>query len=184
MLDIFHFKVNSRLYDAIGKPYPLSDITQSTRAKIPYPERFNEMIDYRQNAVIQDLQMKDVLCTREDWIFRGRLYYTMQDYRDNEGQELYISMEGVSLREPVVIGKKMMLHLKNFPFYLLEPSNTMIGKIVSNAFEVMAPPGRVTLSWVYELQHTESVLQNTLSINRRTVARCLVKAMKRQLKDF
>ena len=78
------------VYDAIGKSYPLSDIlTQLTRAKIPYPERFNEMIDYKQNEVIQDLQTKDVLCTREDWIFRGRLYYPMQDHRDNEGN--YIS---------------------------------------------------------------------------------------------
>ena len=71
------------VYDAVGKSYPLSDITQLT--KIPYPERFNEMIDYKQNEVIhwQDLQMKDVLCTWEDWIFRGRFYYKMQDHRDN-----------------------------------------------------------------------------------------------------
>ena len=75
------------VYDAIGKSYPLLDITPLIRGKISYPERFNEMVDYKQNAVIQDLQMKDVLCTREDWIFRGRLYYTMQDHRDNEGQE-------------------------------------------------------------------------------------------------
>ena len=47
-------------------------------------------------------------------------------------------MEGVPLREPEVIAKKIMLHLKKFPFYLLDPSNTMIGKIVSNAFEGMA----------------------------------------------
>ena len=74
------------VYDAIGKSYPLSDITQLTRAKIPYPERFDEMIDYKQNEVIQDLQTKDLLCTMEDWISRGRLYYTIQDHCDNEGQ--------------------------------------------------------------------------------------------------
>ena len=142
------------------------------------------MVDYKQNAVIQDLQMKDVLCTREDWIFRGRLYYTMQDYRDNEGQELYISMEGVSLQDPEVIAKKIILPLKNFPFYLLEASNTMIGKIVSNAFEVMAPPGRVTLSWVHELQRTGAVLQNTLFVKRHTVGKCLVEAMKHPLRNF
>jgi hypothetical protein len=36
------------VYDAIGKSYSLSDITpgQLTRAKIPYPERFDEMIDF------------------------------------------------------------------------------------------------------------------------------------------
>ena len=52
--------------DAIGQPYPPSDITQLSRAKIPYPELFNEMIGYKQNEVVQELQMKDVLCTRED----------------------------------------------------------------------------------------------------------------------
>ena len=59
------------VYDAIGNSYPLSDITQLTRGKIPYPERFNEMMDYQQNAFIQNLKMKNVLCTREDWMSRG-----------------------------------------------------------------------------------------------------------------
>ena len=49
------------VYDAIGQPYPLSDITQLSRAKISYPELFNEMIDYKQNELVQELQMKDVL---------------------------------------------------------------------------------------------------------------------------
>ena len=111
------------VYDAIGKSYPLSDITQLTRAKIPYQERFDGMIDYKQNEVIQDLQTKDLLCTEEDWISRDRLYYTIHDHRDNEGQELYISMDGVhlpcyyivssgSLREPEVIAAKIMIHVK------------------------------------------------------------------------
>ena len=47
-----------------GKSCLLSDITQLTRAKIPFPERFDEMIDYKQNEVIQDLQTKDLLCTK------------------------------------------------------------------------------------------------------------------------
>ena len=52
------------------------------------------MIDYKQNEVIQDLQMEDVLCTRKDWISSGRLDHTVLDDRDDEGQELFISMEG------------------------------------------------------------------------------------------
>ena len=56
------------VYDAIGNSCPLSDITQLTRGKIPYPQRFNEMMENKQNALIQDLQMKDVPCTREDWM--------------------------------------------------------------------------------------------------------------------
>ena len=172
------------VFDAVGKSYPLSDITQLTRGKIPYPERFNEMIDYQQNAVIQGLQTSDLLCTREDWILRGRLDHTIRDQRDNEGQELFFSMEGVALRKPSVISKKIMHHVKKFPYYLLDPSNTIIGKIVSIAFEGMAPPTRATLSWVHELQRTEVVLQNLLATNRRNVARSLVEAMKHRLKDF
>ena len=85
------------VYDAIGQPYPLSDIIQLSRANIPYPELFNEMIDYKLNEVVQELQMTDVLCTREGWISRGRLDHTMRDDRYEEGQELFISMEGVQV---------------------------------------------------------------------------------------
>ena len=60
------------VYDANGNSYPILDITQLTRAKIPYPERFNEMRDYEQHAFIQDLKMKNILCTREDWMSRGK----------------------------------------------------------------------------------------------------------------
>ena len=49
---------------------------------------------------------------------------------------------------------------------------------------VWISPSRATLSWVHELQRAEVALQNALSINRLTVARSLVKAMKCQLKDF
>ena len=72
------------VYNANGKSYPLSDITQFSRAKSPYLERFDEMIDYKQNEVIRDLKMKDVLCTWEDWVSRGRLDHTMRDDRDQE----------------------------------------------------------------------------------------------------
>ena len=142
-----------------------------SRAKIPYPELFDEMIDYKQNEVIQDLQMKDVLCTRKDWISSGRLDHTVLDDRDDEGQELFISMEGVSYREPEVTAKQILTHVRKFPIYLLAPSNMIIGKIVSYAFEGIAPPSRATLSWVHELQRTEVALQNALSVNRLTVAR-------------
>ena len=172
------------VYDAIGSLYPLSDITQLTRGKIPYPQRFNEMMDYKQNALIQDLQMKDVLCTREDWMSRGRLYYTMPENYDNEGQELFISMEGVPLWEPEITAKQIITQLKNFPIYLLGASNTMIGKIVSNAFDVIAPPARVSVFWLHELQRTEAVLQNMLSNNRSAIGHNLVVAMKSPIRNF
>ena len=64
------------------------------------------MMDSKQNAIIKDLTMKDVLCTKEDWISGGRIYYTIPEHRDNEGQELYISMEGVPLWEPEVTQRR------------------------------------------------------------------------------
>ena len=73
------------IFDAIGNSYQLSVLTQLTGGKIPYPKCFNEMIDYQQNAFIQDLQMKDVLCTREDWMSRDTNHYTMPEYYDENG---------------------------------------------------------------------------------------------------
>ena len=55
------------IFDAIGNSYQLSVITQLTRGKLPYPERFYEMVDYKQTSIIQNLQTRDVLCTRTDW---------------------------------------------------------------------------------------------------------------------
>ena len=63
-------------------------------------------------------------------------------------------------------------------------SNTMIGKIVSNAFDVIAPPARVSVFWMHELQRTEAVFQNMLSSNRLAAGHNLVLAMKRQLTNF
>ena len=111
------------------------------------------------------------------------LLHTARIY-DDEGQELFISMEGVPLREPEITAKQIITQLKNFSIYLLGASNTMIGKIVSNAFDVIAPPARVSVFWIHELQRTEAVFQNMLSTNRHAVGHNLVSAMKRQLTNF
>ena len=88
------------IFDAIGNSYQLSVLTQLTRGKIPYPERFNEMRDYVQTGIVQNLQINDVLCTKSDWVRIGRLYHTMPEYYDEQGQELFISIEGAPIREP------------------------------------------------------------------------------------
>ena len=72
------------------------------------------------------------------------LLHTARIY-DDEGQELFISMEGTPLWKPEITAKQIILQLNNFPIYLLGASNTMIGKIVSNAFDVIAPPARVSV---------------------------------------
>ena len=97
------------IFDAIGNSYQLSVLTQFTRGKIPYPELFYEMIDYQQTSAIQNLQVKDVLCTRTDWAKIGRLYYLMPAHYDEQGQELFISMEGAPIREPEIISKQIIL---------------------------------------------------------------------------
>ena len=56
------------IFDAIGNPHQLSVLTQLTRGKIPYPDRFCEMYDYIQSGIVQKLQVKDVLCTKTDWL--------------------------------------------------------------------------------------------------------------------
>ena len=43
-------------------------ITDLSRGKIPYPEHFSEKPDYEQESLILDLRLKDILCTRTDWI--------------------------------------------------------------------------------------------------------------------
>ena len=60
----------------------------------------------------------------------------------------------------------------------------MVGQIVSNAFDVIAPPARVAVYYVHELQRTEAVLQNMLSNNQSAIGHNLVVAMKSPIKNF
>ena len=172
------------IFDAIGNPHQLSVLTQLTRGKIPYPDRFCEMYDYIQSGIVQKLQVKDVLCTKTDWLKIGRIYHTMPEYYDEQGQELYISMEGAPLREPENIAKQLILQLNNFPIYLLAAANAMIGKIVTNAFEIIAPPARVSVFFLHELQRTEAVFQNMLCNNRSAVKHNLLVAMNSKIMSY
>ena len=101
-----------------------------------------------------------------------------------KGRNYLSALEGVPLREPEIIAKQIITQLNNFPFYLLGASNTMIGKIVSNAFDVIDPPARVSVFWIHELQRTQAVFQDMLSTNRHAVGHNLVLAMKRRLTKF
>ena len=79
------------------------------------------MVDYQQNAVVHGLKMKDVLCTREDWISRGRIEDTIRDDLDFEGRPVYITMEGVTYRAPETAASRLLQGLKKYPVYLLGP---------------------------------------------------------------
>ena len=56
------------VFDHVGVPHSLMFITDLSRGKIPYPEHFSKKPDYEQESLIQDLLLKDILCTRTGWI--------------------------------------------------------------------------------------------------------------------
>ena len=54
--------------------------------------------------------------------------------------------------------------VQEFPIYLLEPSNRVIGIVLGRAFEPLAQPSaHITLSLLRELQRIEIALQNKLN---------------------
>jgi hypothetical protein len=59
---------NTFVYDYRGSTYQFSDLTELSKGKIPYPEQYANKPDYEQKSLLQDLLMKDILCTRSDWI--------------------------------------------------------------------------------------------------------------------
>ncbi len=54
-----------------GNTYHLSDLTELSEGRIPYPEQLANKPDYEQKSLLQDLQKKDVLSTRTNWIKQG-----------------------------------------------------------------------------------------------------------------
>ena len=68
--------------DGIGNTYPLSDLTELSRAQIQYPEQFVKKFDCEQNSFLWGLQTKNILCTKSDWISRGRVPLNMADHYD------------------------------------------------------------------------------------------------------
>ncbi len=45
--------------------------------------------------------MKDILCVRSDWINQGRDWSTLDYYQYADGEEKFITIEGIPLRDPV-----------------------------------------------------------------------------------
>ena len=54
---------NTLVYDHVGNTYHLSELTELSEGRIPYPEQFSNKLDYDQKPLLQDLRMKDVLRT-------------------------------------------------------------------------------------------------------------------------
>ena len=67
----------------------------------------------KSSKILKQISMKEVLSTSEG------IYRTMTNLHDSEGQELFISMEGIALLQPEVFATKKLCQLKYFPIYLL-----------------------------------------------------------------
>ena len=59
---------NTLVYDQVGNH--LSELTELSEGRIPYPEQFANKLDYEQKPLLQDLRMKEVL--RTNWIKQGQ----------------------------------------------------------------------------------------------------------------
>ncbi len=110
---------NTVVFDHRGVTYNLMCITDLSRGKIPYPEQFSKKPDYEKEALIRDLLLKDVLCTRMDWINLGRDPQCLYE----DGDEKYISVEGIQYKNPMWRAGCYIQKVQEFPTYLLEPSN-------------------------------------------------------------
>jgi hypothetical protein len=55
---------NAIVYAHLDNSYHLSDLTELSEGRIPYPEPFANKPDYEQESLLQELQMKIVLSTR------------------------------------------------------------------------------------------------------------------------
>ncbi len=140
--------------------------------------------------MIRDLRLKDILCTRTDWINLGRDPSNLEICRYEYGDEKFISVEGVPYKNPMMRAGCYIRMVQEFPIYLLEPSNRVIGNVLGRAFEPLAPPSaHITLSWLLELQRIEIALQNKLNqdldaVQTGLVHTGLVQVMRTKMVDY
>ncbi len=129
--------------------------------------------------------MKDILCTRTNWINFGRDLSSLEFCRFEDGDEKYISIEGVQYQNPMRRAGYLIVMVQKFPTYLLEPSNRVIGDVLERAFEPLAPPStHVTLFWLRELQRIEISLQNKLSQDLDAMHMGLIEVMQTKMVDY
>jgi hypothetical protein len=116
--------------------------------------------------LIQDLLLKDVLYTRRDWINLGRDPSNLETcrYHDEDGDEKFISIEGVPYQNPMEKIGCCVRKIQEFPICLLEPSTSAIRDVLGRAVEPLAPPSpNIPLFRLRELHRIENALQNQLN---------------------
>ncbi len=159
-------------------------ITDLSRGKIPYPEQFPKKSDYEQESLIRGLQLKDILCTRTDWINLGRDPSNLEICRYEDGDENSYPLKASHTRTCGRIASCIM-KVQEFPIYLLEPNNRVIGDVLGRAFEPLAPPSpHVILFWLRELLRIEIALQNKLDLDPDAVHTDLLQVMRTKMVDY
>ncbi len=138
---------NSLVFDHRGVSHSLMFMIDLSKGKIQYPEHFSKKPDYEQESLIRDFWLKDVLCTRTDWIKLGRDVSYLETCLYEDGNEKFISIEDVPYQNPLEKIPCCVMMIQEFPICLLEPSNRVIRCILGRALEPVAPPSsHMTLS--------------------------------------
>ncbi len=134
--------------------------------------------------MIRELWLKDIPYTRTDWINLGRDTSNLEICQYEDGDEKYMSVVGVPYKNPIWRAGCYIRMVQEYPIYLLEPSNRVIGDVLGKAFEPVAPPSaHISLSWIRELQRMEISLQNKLNQDPDVVHTGLVQVMQTKMID-
>jgi len=93
-------------------------------------------------------------------------------------------MEGPQLRIDLIESSSILNQLKKFPTYLLDTWNQRIGQILETVIGSLPPQSSDTLSYLFQLQQVEIVLQNALHSQKGDIALKLREHMRMRITDF
>ena len=62
--------VNTLVHDQVGNTYHISELTELSEGRFPFPEHFANKLEYEQKSLLQEIRMRDVL--RRNWIKQGQ----------------------------------------------------------------------------------------------------------------
>jgi hypothetical protein len=93
-------------------------------------------------------------------------------------------MEGSPLRIDLFESSSILSQLKKFPIHLLDIWNQRIGQILECVIGSLPPQSSDTLSYLFQLQQVEIVLQNALHSQKGDIALKLRENMRMRITDF
>ncbi len=135
--------------------------------------------------MIRGLRLKDIFCTRTDWINLGRDQSNLEICWYEDGDEKFMSVEGVLYQNPMGRIGNCKRMVQEFPIYLLEPSNCVMRHVLGRAFEPLALSSpHINLLWLRELQRIEIALQNKLNQDPDAVHTGLLQVMRIKMVDY